>query len=95
MKEFNDFIAIKKPQIISITETWGKEWIPDGIFTIQGYKMYRSDRKEKRGGGTILYIKENIDQRTCRPLNEPGFESSAWCWIVEKSGKKIISREHI
>ena len=90
MKEFKDFVGIKKPQIISITETWGKEWIPDGIFTLQGYTMYRSDRKEKRGGGTILYIKENIDQRACRPLNEPGFESSAWCWIVEKSGKKIL-----
>ena len=44
----------------------------------------------KEGGGAILYVNSDIEQRTCRPLNTGGYESSAWCWIIEKGGKKIL-----
>ena len=43
----------QKPKVISVTETWGKEWIKDGILDLKGYKMYRDDRNIKRGG--VLY----------------------------------------
>ena len=52
--------------------------------------MYRDDRNRMRGGGALLYISDNIEQRVCRPLNSDNFESSTWCWIIEKSGKKIL-----
>ena len=37
-----------------------------------------------------MYVDANIEQRTCRPLNTGSYESSAWCWILEKGGKKIL-----
>ena len=52
--------------------------------------MYRDDRNRMRGGGALLYIRENIEHRVCRPLNSDSFESSTWCWIIEKNGKKIL-----
>ena len=73
-----------------MTETWGKEWISDGIFNLIGFNMYRNDRGVTRGGGTILYVSDKIEQRVCRPLNESNFDSSVWCWINEKGGKKIL-----
>ena len=76
--------------IISVSETWGKENIPDSVYALDGYTMYRRDRLGKIGGGTVLYVKEGIEQRVCRPLNAPGYDSSAWCWILEKGGKKIL-----
>ena len=78
----------RKYHIISVTETWGKENIPDSVYALDGYTMYRRDRLGKIGGGTVLYVKEGIEQRVCRPLNAPGYDSSAWCWILEKGGKK-------
>ena len=83
-------VGLHKLRIVSVTETWGKECNGDSLFALKGYKMYRSDRIGKEGGGTILYVEENIEQRSCRPLNDGAYESSAWCWIVEKGGKKIL-----
>ena len=90
MGEFMELVELYKPQIISVTESWGKEWINDGIFSLKGYSMYRDDREGKEGGGTILYVSNKLEHRSCRPLNTQDFESSAWCWIIEKGGKKIL-----
>ena len=38
-------VNLLEPKIISVTETWGKEWIKDGILKLDGYTMYRNDRK--------------------------------------------------
>ena len=50
----------------------------------KGYTMYRDDREGKEGGWTILYVRNKLEHRSCRPLNTQDFESSAWCWIIEK-----------
>ena len=52
----------KKPHIISVTESWGKDSVSDGMFSLLGYRMYRDDRAVKTGGRTILYISEKLDK---------------------------------
>ena len=52
--------------------------------------MYREDREGKKGGGAILYVSSDIEQRSCKALDAKGYESSAWCWIIEKGGKKKL-----
>ena len=44
------------PQIIAVTETWCQPHEQDGLYSIPGYSLYRSDRPNKPGGGTLLYI---------------------------------------
>ena len=90
MNEFSLLVNRREPHIISVTESWGKEWVNDGIFSLKGYTLYRNDRQNVRGGGTILYINNKIEQRVCRPLNQQNFDSSSWCWINEIGGKKIL-----
>ena len=68
MDEFKNIIDREKPHIISVTETWGKEWMGEAIFSIKDYNYYRDDREEK-GGGKLLYISKRLGQRACRPLN--------------------------
>ena len=51
--------------------------------------MYRDDR-DRIGGGTILYISNKIEQRVCKALYTRDVESTAWCWITEKKGKKTL-----
>ena len=90
MEEFKEMMFQEKPHIIGVTESWGQEWINDGLFTLKGYNLYRNDRKDRRGGGTLLYISNQLGQRECRPLNNSNFDSSIWCWVTPKQGKKIL-----
>ena len=71
-------------------ESWGQEWINDRLFTLKGYSLYRKDRDVKVGGGTLLYISNQLGQRECKPLNNANFDSSNWCWVTPKQGKKIL-----
>ena len=82
-------VDIITPGIVGVTETWGKERLEEKDFELKDYTQYRNDRSDGYGG-TILYVKQEIEQRVCRPLNTPGFDNSAWCWIVEKGGKKTL-----
>ena len=72
-----------KTSIVSVTETWGQEDLGDEIFNIEGFNMYRDDRKGRRGSGTLLYIKKNLGQRRCWPMtrytNREDYDSSVWC----------------
>ena len=90
MNEFNLLVKEKNPDLISITESWGNDNITDGIFAIKGYTMYRDDKTSSTGGGALLYVRDSIEQRICKAFNSICFESSVWCWIVGKGGKKIL-----
>ena len=50
MDEFRNLIDTEKPHIISVTESWGKEWMGEAIFSVKDYNMYRDDRSE---GGVV------------------------------------------
>ena len=86
MSELQIKADAKKLGIISVTETWGQK---GKSYNLKGYNQYRNDREDGHGG-TILYVKHGIEQRVCKPLNTQGFDNSAWCWIVEKGGKKLL-----
>ena len=93
MDEFRNLVKEHKPHIIGVTETWGKECIDDAMFQLDGYNMYRNDRKDKAykaGGGTLLYINKKLGQRECKPFNCKSFESSTFCWVTPKQGKKVL-----
>lgn len=53
----------QKFDIVAVAETWLNEGVRDAEVHIEGYTMYRSDRKEVnkvRGGGLLLYVKNTI-----------------------------------
>ncbi|KAG5880707.1 hypothetical protein JTB14_013331 [Gonioctena quinquepunctata] len=50
----------KKYDVIGLTETWLHPEIPDRALDIEGYRFIRSDRLVRRGGGTGVYIKNNL-----------------------------------
>ena len=96
MDEFRSVIEREKPQIVSVTETWGKEWMGEAIFSLNDYNIYRDDRNEKGGKGTLLYISKKLGQRACRPLNEVAqdqhSESNIWCWVTPMNNSKKIQQ---
>ena len=52
--------------------------------------MFRKDRRERRGGGVILYIKESIQAHEMTLKSEADFEEALWCNIVTKNSTLTI-----
>ena len=49
-----------KPKVIAVTETWAKPEMPDGIYSLPGYSLFRNDRYNKRGCGVMIFIEREI-----------------------------------
>ena len=58
--ELNIMVEDIDPHIIGTTESWANTDITDAELGLTGYVMFRRDRKGKRGGGVILYVKKII-----------------------------------
>ena len=43
-----------------ISETWLNDQIGNHEISVQGYDLFRNDRKNKRGGGVCIYIKSSL-----------------------------------
>ena len=53
-------VAYIDHHVIGITESWAIKDIVDAELALTSYVMFRKDRRERRAGGVILYIKESI-----------------------------------
>ena len=60
LDELTIVIESNKPDIVCITETWLSPEVESNFVTLHGYSLTRSDRTLKKGGGTAIYIRENI-----------------------------------
>ena len=55
--EFRCYIAVKKPDIVCVTETWVSEsFCGDRLedFELQGYTMFSYCREVRQGGGVFM-----------------------------------------
>ena len=80
--ELNIMVDDIKPHIIGITETWANIDITDAELGLEGYAMFRKDRMGRRGGGVILYIKDNIQAYEVQLQKEADCNEAIWCKLV-------------
>jgi len=59
-EEFEVTVPLEKHSVVAITETWWDD-SHDCNVDIDGYKLFRKDRKGRKGVGIALYIKEGIE----------------------------------
>jgi len=52
-----------------ITESWLKIRHPDNMFNIPGYNIFRRDHPKRRGGGIVIYIRDDIKAFVCNELS--------------------------
>ena len=52
--------------ITAVTETWFTKHLTDSCVTIDGYRLVRKDRVNKKGGGVCFYIKNDITYEECQ-----------------------------
>ena len=52
-----EIVSQKHLSILAITETWLTQDISDGAVAVEGYRLFRRDRKTgQQGGGVCLYV---------------------------------------
>ena len=74
-------------KFIALTETWLQPYHSDAQVPIDGFNVYRSDRKDRRGGGVLLYSHVNY------PVSEVGRYDDSECeglFVKFESLKLII-----
>ena len=83
-------VADIDPHVIGITESWANEDIVDAELALTGYVMFRKDRRERRGGGVIFYIKESIQAYEITLNSEADRVEAIWCNIVTRNSTLTI-----
>jgi hypothetical protein len=88
--KFDDLIEeinSNKADIVMISETW---WTSNSVTNIKGYTLFRMDRRDGRGSGVCIYIKEDIKayEVSEKCLNNPNVEQ-IWC-VVELGLEKVL-----
>ena len=66
--EFQAQVESFKPKIIGITESWCNSYTGDGEINLDSYTMFRSDGRERIGGGVLMYIHEDLPAIPCQEM---------------------------
>ena len=84
--ELRQLVTLRDYDIISVAETWATV---DSELLIEGFSMYRVDHIVTRGGGVVLYIKENLRSSIDNKLMLENSEDSVWC-SVKTNDKRLL-----
>ena len=76
------------PDVVFVTESWTSSDTLDSQLCMTGYELYRFDRIYRKGGGCIIYAKNdlNVVQLDIDILDT----ESIWCKIVDREEEVII-----
>ena len=94
MKKLDELAVVVeacRPDIIGIAETWATAEVLDSELSLDGYVMFREDRKNcaaERGGGVLLYVLESLSPREFRPVTK--FPEHVWCSIKGRGGEELL-----
>ena len=77
--------------LVAHPHRFGMEVPPrDAELALTGNAMFRKDRRERRGGGVILYIKKYIQAYEITLKSEADCEEAIWCNIVTRNSTLTI-----
>jgi hypothetical protein len=76
MNEFKIIVSEWKPKIICLSETRQTKDILDQELVIDNYELIRCDSNNRRTGGCVIYVKNNIQYNLIKNVNIDQ------CWIL-------------
>jgi exonuclease III len=88
-EELELYIVEEKPDLICITESWTNETIGDAEINFSGYTLFRKDRKNRVGGGVLLYVR-NIIKAVHRTDLENEACEMLWCELHDGKERTLI-----
>ena len=90
MPELRERIAVQKPDIIAVVETWAYPEIRDAELALEGFIMYQVDRRQQHGGGVILFVRDTLVSKSVDMLNSDNYEDCVWCTVNTCNIKLLI-----
>ena len=84
--ELETVMNLKSYDLVAITETWWDD-SHNWNTTTDGYRLFRRDRRGRKGGGVVLYVKEWIDCEELPLRNSQEQVESLW---VRKIGRAHV-----
>lgn len=65
-----------RPQIdiLTLNETFLKPNVPDSLFSVPGFSIYRRDRNGRTGGGVLIYVNNALNHRRRTDLEDSELE---------------------
>nr|VZI14650.1 unnamed protein product [Spirometra erinaceieuropaei] len=84
-------VFVHCPDIVLGTETWASASVADSELSLLGYNCIRKYRRDSRGGGSCVYVKQTL---TFLPLEFPHFsavEGSCWLQVALKNKYSLLA----
>ena len=88
MSEFRQ--RVTDHDVVGITETWENGNVGDAEITVDGFNIFRLDRKGTRGGGLALYIRDDLEATLNETLMNAEFKESIWCNVSLQCGNLLV-----
>jgi hypothetical protein len=86
------FLDQQRPDILAVTESWGRPELLDSFLTPDGYVLFRNDRLHGLGGGVFLLVRHELSPLPLNISDQDAvrFEDSVWCTIPISPKKNIL-----
>ena len=77
--------------MVGVTESWASAEVDETELGISGYVLFRKDRSstvERRGGGVLLYVKEDLYPVEFHTSTE--YPEHVWCRLGDVDGRGLL-----
>ena len=72
--ELHAVTGINHVSLVCVTETWFKNYMADESVNLTGFSCERKDRVERRGGGVVSYVRNDVLYDRLDYLESDSFE---------------------
>ena len=88
--QLREFVRVTNYHMIILSETWLNKSVKNADVEIKGYKIFRLDRNDKRGGGVCAYIRSPLKAQILKDLSGTSATWFQQLWL-QVQYKKIRS----
>ena len=90
-EDMEEVVFSENYDVIGITETWlnleNRDFLAE--YKLPGYTIFEKSRTDKKGGGTLLYVKEHLKPVQLTKPQIPNVDS-LYVLLKDNLGKKIV-----
>ena len=79
--QVSELVAENDWDIFTASETWLNSTVNNADVNISGYKLFRGDRRHKRGGGVCAYIRDNLKGKEVTDLSSTSENGFQQLWV--------------
>ena len=90
LDELNVTVGIHDVSVISVTETWFKDYMGSDSLNLHGFNLERKDRKNGRAGGVACYLRTDLLYRRLIAYEDDELEV-VWIKVMPKRLPRTVS----